>query len=1018
MKREADRGYALLLAIAILAALFAIAAPFLLSARGSARSSGVRAGEARARIEAEAGFSTLVRKLEETDPEVDVTPGFDGEDEARPEIAPPQALYPTRDPGDAIVSGHAVDEQSRVDLGSASPYALGALMGAGFLTAQIAEGVDTLPVDATDGFPADGYLWVRGELIRYSAKTPTSFTGCERGVLGTDRGPYEEARAHPKGTPVLDARAHHAAKRRIRARENELAKYPTVASLVLAAAEPASAPTFTAADLDKLEPWLTIWADRNGHDDWSAAVRVIEPIVPDGKARTIAVEDGRWFGPGSTVRLQTNDGVELQLVVSTDGNRVTFEEPLRHGAGELEATAAVLVPNPIDVNSAPPELLERLLTGLDSEWAGAPDPLSRSSARELAKRIHEKPVTGFQDLVERILLPAADEGLLSGRQLHAVFANAENSNNRTLKHSTVPFTFGAGSVFRATVAASVNAPSGVERGRVEIEKVVEVRRQSHGSEAAGIRMVSRQSEWDERLRLSRRARGWMSYPYATTQFDGSDPPSRRYAWLHPTPAAIDAANANAGGPATMVQLTASQALGPIPPSNDPALSWAQLAPARSAYPDDRSEHFDLSATPEGQDLSKIAYSLDVADAKAGLGLAETGYFYAGSISGWFRTTSWGGTLFDTGAASLEHDRVTLSFEPGLTEGTDLVLRVRDGAGDDPDPAYLIPNEIRYPASQLTPDVWHHFSLNVHGSGPGDMALFVDGLPRGERKAFTRLTADLATWQPGDTVTPISVESTSGFPPFGVLRIGNELIDYSSATGKVFDPSWKTTGAGAYTGRRLARAAPEELLKPKSHTAGETVELYGYTARLSSWSYPGNGTLTSRLEKFSAARLDPNMSGLKEVAVGPSQLAQAGASFGNGILGGTSLPELQLDTLDPASEPYYLDAFPSTGGYVVVFQFIDVGTGWGKTTDQTQSSVFGCELMRYGSRQGKKLLNVQRGVVAAPHFPDGSQDGTGSKHAFVLKWGGFFTALAKDYRAWVYVVPCSIPMTGAPAENYL
>ena len=53
------------------------------------------------------------------------------------------------------------------------------------LTAQVSATATTLTVDTTTGFAASGSLLVEDEIITYSGRTATTFTGCTRGTSGT-----------------------------------------------------------------------------------------------------------------------------------------------------------------------------------------------------------------------------------------------------------------------------------------------------------------------------------------------------------------------------------------------------------------------------------------------------------------------------------------------------------------------------------------------------------------------------------------------------------------------------------------------------------------------------------------------------------------------------------------------------------------------------------------------------------------------------------------------------------------
>lgn len=64
--------------------------------------------------------------------------------------------------------------------------------------------VTTLTVDSTSAYGATGTLLLNNELITYSGKTPTTFTGCVRGALGTT------AASHVDNTIVYDSTTYGA----------------------------------------------------------------------------------------------------------------------------------------------------------------------------------------------------------------------------------------------------------------------------------------------------------------------------------------------------------------------------------------------------------------------------------------------------------------------------------------------------------------------------------------------------------------------------------------------------------------------------------------------------------------------------------------------------------------------------------------------------------------------------------------------------------------------------------------
>lgn len=70
-----------------------------------------------------------------------------------------------------------------------------------WLTADVTSGVDTLDVASTAALPSSGTVYVGGETITYTGTTPTTLTGCSRGVAGSP------AQAHrgttEQGAPVF-----------------------------------------------------------------------------------------------------------------------------------------------------------------------------------------------------------------------------------------------------------------------------------------------------------------------------------------------------------------------------------------------------------------------------------------------------------------------------------------------------------------------------------------------------------------------------------------------------------------------------------------------------------------------------------------------------------------------------------------------------------------------------------------------------------------------------------------------
>lgn len=1011
-----EGGYALILAIVVLAALLAIATPFILTANLSNKSSVSRGSEVRSRIEASSAISAIIRRLEATDPELDATPVFDLESEVRLQLDLPADLYPMRNPSDAIVSASSTPESGRIDINSGSVYAIGAVLGHGFLAEELKKDATEISIDNAEDFPDRGCLWIRGELIQYQQKKGNKFIDCTRQVMGSPSGPYEDAKEYRSGTPVVDARAVAVVKHRIKSRPGQFVNFESIGELTRVKMDAPGCPPITEKDLRRCGDWFTVHGTRNGHEEWSAPFRVAGALQADGIVRTLRLDSGRYFGIGTTVKLTTPTGVEYGIVVNNNNTGVILAEPVTQSAAAYEAMVQFLVPSPVHLHSTDPELLEALLTGLEIERTGSSEPLSRELVRKLIAAWRAKPARSWQEFVQNGLLPFANDGTLPLHQVEAILRAAENSNDRVLKFGTVPFSLTSGSRHRIRAAAVVNAESGLERGRSEVETVVEVHPQARDRENIGIRFTGRQIEFDEAFRLSRRGRGWMTFPYTSSVFDtNADPPSRARAFMN--------IFAQLGESVPLVQsseLTQGQQ------------TWAQLWPSRSAFPDNLSQHFDFALTQEGQDVRTLGAWRNSATAPPTQFAAQNpNYLFPGSISGWVRFDAGtiSGTIFDIGSTqSAVRDRVSLLIENGF-----LIARMRDPGGDDTNNLANVAgqarNEIRYPASNLKANTWYHFTIAFRGSGPNDFTLFVDGLPRGARQLATRLTGQLSPMTQFPDFTQIPVESTDGFPGFGVLKIGGELVEYTGKASGAFITTRPTGNApGSYTGGRGARGTfttQTGLNYLMTHAAGDAVEFYGYSCKLVANVFAGGGQLTAGIGRFSGGHVSRTQSGLQLKSIDIATAGPGGQPLalplGRGIEATTPIPQLRLAPLD-VMEPNnggssatcdgnFIKAFSPQGGYAVMFQLNPPGGVSNLTTAAPfNSPLFGAEVIRYGGVSGSDTLTgIQRIQQPTQYF---------RPSAYIFDWNiNVPQGHGNDsHFYWTYVIPCSVGVSGGSYEQ--
>ncbi|MCA8948455.1 MAG: hypothetical protein KDE27_03075, partial [Planctomycetes bacterium] len=209
-----------------------------------------------------------------------------------------------------------------------------------------------------------------------------------------------------------------------------------------------------------------------------------------------------------------------------------------------------------------------------------------------------------------------------------------------------------------------------------------------------------------------------------------------------------------------------------------------------------------------------------------------------------------------------------------------------------------------------------------------------------------------------------------------------------------------------------------------HPAGARVELYGYSSLLSPDSpmMVGETSLAGSIGDFAVARgyLQNNA---QRMSVSPPQ---GGAPFpvGEGFepnwTGDLDLADpIQTSDKDPAAaQANILNAFPETGGYAILCQLqvgfqnsLQIG---GQTNTMNTG---GMEIVRYDSRQGSKLKNVQRAQqIPGDDRTTPTLDYDGAARRFITKWdrGLYWDPVAQIYfhdvtRAILWVIPISLPV---------
>jgi len=780
--------------------------------------------------------------------------------------------------------------------------------------------------------------------------------------------------------------------------------------------------------------------------------------------------------------------------------------PVLQSYPDIDTLVEPLVPAPVNVNTASASVLTALFsevriapTVLDHSTAGVQGSgvpaITRSQARELAdaivvQRSAERgssspggpamgPFEGWRDIAERLMKPrfAAASTSAAKTPWIVLYRNLLTGRDSMLEMGTAPICFLSGPWVGYRAAAS--------RSRSTVAPGVASRHERTGLAAAmpGLlleREWNTQEVFEEAFQLDRRAPFWITTPVnlgALNPGDVTNDPASRHL-PHVLPLAYpDFGLGEARFPAKDATDSGLRPACSLAPSGN----WgnSQGVPGQHGY-----ESFWSKLDPRGYDVSKDGpYQVRNTGPRgggAGSGQSSSNnrhdlsFPFANSdsfmdrlaVSFWLEPKSLEGvTLFDHSVGDPERNRLSLQGKDGK-----LLLEVIDEAGLDPDPSQS-PAGIERTAVEwslplaelgLQADTPVHVNIGAYAGRPSDLSVALDGMTRGKAKYTTYLTAPLPVYDPtlrantnrrapgqrGDEkYLDLQVESTEGFPPVGIVRIGLELFEYSGISGNTLQCQWKDSLGG-----RGARQDPREHHpnvpvdsngKPTvdietlnrqgvnldvypAHPVGSLVEVFGYAALLSEDTpmMKGETQLGSAVGGWAVAR--GCIDNPRPISI---SLPSGGTlPLGNGIEA-TWVGELQLANpvkgeglpLPPAAQPSICDAFPTTGGYALLLQRrlgFDGSQLPGQPTGSTSAG--GIEVIRYAARQGNKLTGVQR-AQRLPGQDNQIESGTydGSARQFVtdwtLVWGADPRLTFDDIPTLIlWVIPLSVPVANASA----
>ena len=1020
-RRVDEAGVALVVVISALVMLLVLAIPFVMTGRKDFRVATQAAAKMRARAVADTAFEWAEYELGSTHRGVEVqgegwkTPHYDTAEEWRidphPDAFAALVVDPNgnhkpykRDPRGDLWTVKVADEQSKISLDTAPPFLLGATFGRTTLAEDYAPGNDYLVVADAGAFPAEG-----GELV-IGAETTTYARIRESRIEGV-----KLLGAYGRETYVLSKAAFDVASYDWRyPKLGGYGGFGTLSSLKnvarysrYAVAEERLAPT--------LEPY-TVYGQRPTVEGWLGPQRVTQVVSPTqfqiGKGQPVAVRNPDYFNPGTIVRIGDGQTWEWNVVVRSlrrdqEGVLYLLEPTAREYALDTAVIAAEMR-QPVNINGCSRAVLVSLLTGLEfnTNTGAKPDPAKRVSpemAAVVAALIEKnRPIRGTEHLSEllKTLFHVLQNGAAPGYEgaagaetlpadfkdatgfaldhALAILQNAINPCHRGLLQSTMPFCYTSGDWFTIETAASVNDAAGTELARHRARETV----RTAPARPLAARLDS-QFDFEESILAGRQSRFIETHPNPQSWYTGffAKPETRLFRYL------------------TNFRNNSKRGFFPDATKGD-----VRLQPARLTTPvnGDYEEHFDGDADeagqrsgrrqrsripteyigPEGYSLVAGPFDLPLNQGRGGQGgrsnpnsgaVVDDFGLLPFALEVFMKPGSFqaGPHFFSMIGDDPDQDYARCWYEPS---DRSIHLKVHDIAIDPPGSTFERAAEVVWTpqSNSLEDDTWFHIGAHVGGTRPEQLSLHVDGWKRGESKFKSNLTGSMT-----DNDTTFEVEDSNGWPDFGPVWIGPEVVEAERLSGnrfRVFD--WTTQSvAGSVPYGRGQRGTGAYR---KGHPSGESVSLFGYSALLTTSVLnagvgtsaqsttcltEGGGKLASDLAPYNVAAVVGNA----------SQSFTIGAvSFTVEYYDPSLNPDITLTAWAGANVNDVVAAFQQSGGYAVLVTFnplrAQLGQGAGGPGGQQGPVVV--ELVKYASRQN----NVLTGVAAVPNPPNAALAG--------------------------------------------
>ena len=941
-----------------------------------------------------------------------------------------RGLGPLNDDRGSIWTGVVEDANGKVNANGVSPFLLGNLMGAAMLSEELDSSSPDVSVEHVvasrssrlASFPRDGgWIRVGAEVMRYDTFDGSTFRGCERGALAeTPLRDNGTAVVHAVGTPVIDYVAYKIATHLVAARPGSMTWFSNLEDLRSIAGWGAG-PGLSAARLDQIRPFLTVWSRRETASGWLAQQVIVnelpvgtDPSTPDELQLVDQFNPNgttAYFNPGTLLRITDGTRIVYQTVnhvgdmedrqpwryVSLAGrvDATAGEEGLTFDGGEARAEA--FAPFPININTAPLEVIYACLANLRLRTAEDPEQIvTPEVAWALAERIvtergrallvdpdtdhrQDGPFRHYEDYGRLLQKLEEEEEFLHGDQRAALYFNAVNPHDAQLAFGTAPWCFRTLDVYHLEARVAVNDRGGEQMATSVRNEVAEI-----GSDGKTSWTLDSQEDFEARLGMGSGAK------WAATGPRNVNYRYFRLPWTTHVQPALRAEQGYAYGVYPSTELS----------NENDERGDVQLEPSRIEFPRGLAGHFDSSLSTDGWRTDFLgAYTHPI---QGVFQQASETYCRPFTLSFWWRSFSdanW--TAFDCGM-----ERHTNRFAVFVTEGVDgqeLVFRVAGPTLEGRAVECFVPLErINY-----RPGTWYHIKVSARGEDPSLVELFVDGVAMGQRRTLTWLTSGLSEEQ-----EEIQVESTEGFSARGALVIGDEVVEYESVAGDSF--------RDCYRGARGTHDAANQQLpgQGKQWPVGTPVRQLGYSAFILQDVMKGGASLYDTLGRWSAVRVNnfDDMTTYDEynqffgVAPGQTSFTAEVLPLWGEESSGPSREDLQDQSGTAA------DAFSSSGIAILACY---IPTSLGSFQGQQSADGYtlgGWEFVQYSRSIGDaNTIEISKRKVSSTFWEDPGDYFFATRHREIDPTTGAITSTNLP----AYLIPISIPATpSSQGDDYL